>query len=60
MEAIRVQNLTKSYPQQQAIEDVTFSIMQGKIVGVVGANGAGKTTMLEMMMGLRKPTSGTV
>lgn len=60
MEAIRVQNLTKSYKEKKAVDGVSFSITTGKVVGVVGANGAGKTTMLEMMMGLRKPTSGIV
>lgn len=60
MEAIRLKNLTKTYKERKAVDDVSFSIKSGQIVGVVGANGAGKTTMLEMMMGLRKPTGGTV
>jgi len=37
-----------------AVNDISFSIQSGQIVGVIGANGAGKTAMLEMMMGIIK------
>lgn len=60
MEIIKVENLTKSYDTYKAVDNVSFSIEAGKVVGIVGANGAGKTTMLEMMMGLRHPSGGVV
>lgn len=60
MEAIKIENLTKTYKENKAVDNISFSIEAGKVVGVIGANGAGKTTALEMMMGLRKPTRGVI
>ena len=42
---IAVQNLTKKYGQLTAVDDVSFEVKQGEIVGLLGHNGAGKTTM---------------
>ena len=60
MNAIEMNNVTKSYSNIDAVKDVSFKIKVGKLVGIVGANGAGKTTLLGMMTGIRKPTKGEV
>ena len=44
----------------QALQDVNFSIEKGEVLGLVGANGAGKSTMLKVISGILKPTKGTV
>jgi gliding motility-associated transport system ATP-binding protein len=56
---IEVQNLTKSYPTQTAVADVSFSVKEGEIVGFLGPNGAGKTTTMRVLTGFLPPTSGT-
>jgi ABC-2 type transport system ATP-binding protein len=56
---IEVQGLTKSYPTQTAVSDVTFSVKEGEIVGFLGPNGAGKTTTMRVLTGFLPPTSGT-
>jgi ABC-2 type transport system ATP-binding protein len=55
-----VRHLNKTYGTFCAVRDVSFSLGQGEIVGMLGANGAGKSTTLLMMLGLISPTSGTV
>lgn len=60
MKAIKINNLNKIYNKKKAVDNISFSIQIGSIVGVVGANGAGKTTMIEMIVGLRKPTEGNI
>jgi ABC-2 type transport system ATP-binding protein len=56
---IEVQNLTKRYPTRLAVDDVTFSVREGEIVGFLGPNGAGKTTTMRVLTGFLPPTSGT-
>ncbi len=56
---IEVQSLTKRYPARLAVDDVTFSVRQGEIVGFLGPNGAGKTTTMRMLTGFLPPTSGS-
>ncbi|MGE5276605.1 MAG: ABC transporter ATP-binding protein [Acidobacteriota bacterium] len=56
---IEVENLTKRYPTQTAVSDVTFSVKEGEIVGFLGPNGAGKTTTMRVLTGFLPPTSGT-
>lgn len=73
MTTIEVKNLTKSYPSQNkkqkvfgarekflAVDDVSFDIQEGQIVGLLGANGAGKTTIIKMLCGLVSPTGGSI
>lgn len=57
---IKVSNLTKKYKSKVAIDNVSFVIEKGKITGFVGPNGSGKTTTIKCILGLIKPTSGTV
>ena len=56
---IEVQSLTKRYSTRLAVDDVTFSVRQGEIVGFLGPNGAGKTTTMRVLTGFLPPTSGT-
>jgi len=56
---IEVENLTKRFPTQLAVADVSFSVRQGEIVGFLGPNGAGKTTAMRVLTGYLPPTSGT-
>ena len=57
---IRVKNLNKKYNKILAVKDINFKINKGSIVGLLGPNGCGKTTTIGMMLGLIKPTSGSV
>ena len=56
--AIQVKNLTRRYRDLTAVEDLTFSVKQGELFGLVGPDGAGKTTTLRMLAGVLKPTAG--
>ena len=56
---IEVENLTKRFPTQVAVSDVSFSVNEGEIVGFLGPNGAGKTTAMRVLTGFLPPTSGT-
>ena len=53
-------NVTKSYGSKQALANVNFALERGKIVGLLGPNGSGKTTIMKLINGLIQPTSGTV
>ncbi|GAA5195658.1 ABC transporter ATP-binding protein [Arthrobacter gyeryongensis] len=55
---IEVIGLTKSYGGRTRVDDVTFSVGDGRIVGFIGPNGAGKTTTMRTALGLEKPDSG--
>ncbi len=57
---INVENLSRTYGNFTAVDDVSFAISQGEIVGLLGHNGAGKTTIMKMMTGYLEPTSGTI
>ena len=52
-------DLTKNYPNQTAVHDLSFSVKEGEIFGFLGPNGAGKTTTLLMLMGLSRPSGGS-
>jgi len=56
--AIAATALTKRYGRTKAVDDVSFEIQPGEIVGFLGPNGAGKTTTLRMLAGLVRPSSG--
>ena len=56
---IHVSHLTKKYGQITAVDDISFEVQQGEIVGYLGPNGAGKSTTLKMLVGLlQQPRSG--
>jgi len=57
---IQVENLTRRYGDFTAVDDVNFSIGHGEIVGLLGHNGAGKTTIMKMLTGFLEPTAGTI
>src|SRR5919109_1608721 len=59
MDAILVRDLTRRFGDFVAVDHLTFAVHQGEIFGVLGANGAGKSTTIRMLCGLLKPTSGT-
>ena len=57
---IEINNLTKQFKNALAVKNISFKINKGKIIGLLGPNGSGITTTIGMMLGLIKPTSGTV
>lgn len=59
MKILEVKNISKHYPSFK-LQDVSFTINPGKIIGFIGRNGAGKTTTLKCIYNLAKPTSGEV
>ena len=58
--AVEVQNLTKIYGQQRAVDNVSFSVSAGQIVGFLGPNGAGKSTTMKIATCYLPPSSGTI
>ena len=57
---ISVSNLSRSYGSTLAVSDVSFEITSGEVVGLLGHNGAGKTTIMKMITGFIEPSSGSV
>ena len=57
---VEINNLTKQFKNALAVKNISFKINKGKIIGLLGPNGCGKSTTMGMMLGLIKPTSGTV
>src|SRR3954462_7469789 len=57
--AIEVAGLSKRFGEVLAVDDLSFTADEGRVVGFLGPNGAGKTTTLRMLLGLVNPTSGT-
>ncbi|UMB52889.1 ABC transporter ATP-binding protein [Lutibacter sp. A80] len=55
---IHVENLTKKFGDFTAVNNITFEVKKGEIFGFLGANGAGKTTAMKMLIGISTPTSG--
>lgn len=58
MEAILIQNLTKTYKDKKAVDGLNLSIHKGELFSLLGINGAGKTTTIKMLSGLTRPNSG--
>ena len=58
--SITVKNLTRLYGEQKAVNDISFSIQQGEIVGFLGPNGAGKSTTMKMITGYLEPSAGDI
>ncbi len=58
--SIKIQNISKLYGKQKALDEVSLDINSGEIVGFLGPNGAGKSTMMKIITGFIPPTSGNV
>jgi ABC-2 type transport system ATP-binding protein len=58
--AVRARGLTKRYRDKTAVDDLSFTAEPGAVTGFLGPNGAGKSTTLRMLLGLVKPTAGTI
>ena len=60
MNAIEVSHITKSYDDVQALDDVSFSVKQGEVFGLIGPDGAGKTSLFRIMASLLLADAGNV
>ena len=58
MDAIRIENLRKTYKDVVAVDDLSLTVQQGELFSLLGVNGAGKTTTIKMLSCLTRPTSG--
>ena len=58
--AVIVENLSKNYFKKEAVKEISFTINENEILGLLGPNGCGKTTTIAMMLGLLKPSNGRV
>ena len=58
MNVIEISDVTKKYSETTVVHSVSFSVKKGEIYGLLGRNGAGKTTIMKMLLGLVKPTEG--
>jgi len=58
--AIKIENLTKDYGDVRAVDGLTLEISEAEVFGLLGPNGSGKTTTINCLTGLLKPTSGTI
>ncbi|MDE0583502.1 ABC transporter ATP-binding protein [Planococcus sp. A6] len=60
MAILEVKNLTGGYTRKPVLKDVSFSIEKGELVGLIGLNGAGKSTTIKHIIGIMQPKSGTI
>lgn len=60
MTTIEISNLTKRYGALKAVDDISFSVQSGQVLGFLGPNGAGKSTTMKMITGFLAPSSGSV
>ncbi len=60
MALLEIQNVSSGYGEVQILWDVSLNLERGKLTALVGSNGAGKTTLLRTVMGLLKPSQGTI
>ena len=57
---VEVKNISFSYGEDEVLKDINFNIHRGDYLGIVGSNGSGKTTLLKIILGLLKPSSGSI
>ena len=55
---IRVEKLTKSFAGRTVVDDLSFSVRKGEVFALLGHNGAGKSTTIDLILGLKSPDSG--
>ena len=60
MEVVKVEHVSRVFGEVMAVNDLTLTLNAGEVMGFLGTNGAGKTTTIKMLLGLIKPTEGTV
>lgn len=60
IEMIEIKDLTKTFGQKKALDNISFSVTDGSIFGLVGSNGAGKSTLIRVLAGVFEPDSGNV
>ena len=60
MSMLKIENLSISYGAIEAVKDVSFEVNEGEVVTLIGANGAGKTSILRTISGLVRPSNGTI
>ncbi|RSK09884.1 High-affinity branched-chain amino acid transport ATP-binding protein LivF [Streptococcus oralis] len=60
MSMLKVENLSVHYGMIQAVRDASFEVNEGEVVSLIGANGAGKTTILRTLSGLVRPSAGKI
>lgn len=58
--SIIIRNITKTYGEQRALDNVSVSVAEGEVVGLLGPNGAGKSTLMKVVTGYVRPDSGSV
>ena len=57
---IRCENISKKFKSKAVLEDITFDVYRGEFLSLLGPSGCGKTTILRMLIGIEKPTSGRI
>ena len=57
---IQAEHLSKRYGDKLAVDDLTFTVRPGVVTGFLGPNGAGKSTTMRLILGLDRPTAGSV
>ena len=60
MDILSIENLSKQYKDKLAINNLTYSLSEGRILGLLGPNGSGKTTLLKCIAGLLTPEKGRI
>lgn len=60
MELLECQHVSKSYSKKEVLKDINLTIPRGKIIGILGKNGMGKTTLIKLINDLLTPTAGTI
>lgn len=58
--SIMLTNISKSYKKHQVLKDISFEVKNGEIFGLLGPSGAGKTTLIRLLMGMESPDSGSI
>ena len=60
MELLNIKNISKDYGGKAALSDVSFDVRSGEFLSILGPSGCGKTTLLRILIGLLKPSSGKI